>query len=81
MPFSSVSGVVTRGLLVALSLVLIAGVIVVPWLLTLSSFATIAAVMLGSTWVLLATYKNGQPVSSLAQSLHDAENTAPRGRI
>ena len=59
-----------------LSLTLVTGVIAVPWLLTLSNFAVLAATVVGGVWVCMATFRNAQPASSLAQTIHDSEAAA-----
>ena len=54
----------------------IAGVLMVPSLLTSSTFLALAGLMVAFTWVLKATIVNAQPASSLAQSLHDIDTAA-----
>jgi hypothetical protein len=72
------SAVLQRAFLLTVSLVLVSGVILVPWLLTFSNFMALAAFVVGASWVFLATFKNAQPASSLAQSLHDSDAAALR---
>jgi hypothetical protein len=76
---SRFSTAVPRTLMFTISLLLVSGVIVVPWLMTFSSFAVFAAVAVVGSWVCMATLRNAQPVSSLAQAIHDSE-AAPRKR-
>jgi hypothetical protein len=62
-----------RALVFTISLTLVTGVIAVPWLMTLSNFAVLAAMVVGGVWVCMATFHNAQPASSLAQTIHDSE--------
>lgn len=79
--FASLSTIaISRAFLLTASLVLVAGLIVVPWLVTFSNFAFIAAVAVGISWVSVAIYRNGQPVPSLAQSIHDSEAAVDAGK-
>lgn len=68
--------VVPRALGFSVPLLLISGVILVPWLMTFSNFAVLAAAVVVGSWVCLATFNNAQPASSLAQTIHDSEAAA-----
>jgi uncharacterized membrane protein len=70
------SAALQRALVLVLSLTLVTGVIAVPWLMTFSNFAVLAATVVGGVWVCMATFHNAQPASSLAQSIHDSEVVA-----
>ena len=70
------STVLPRVLAFSIPLALVAGVIVVPWLVTFSNFAVVVAVVVVGSWVCLATFRNAQPAASLAQSIHDSEAAA-----
>ena len=67
-----------RALVFTISMVLVSGVILVPWLMTFSGFAMFAAVAVVGAWVCMASFRNAQPVSSLAQSIHDSEAAVKR---
>ena len=43
----------------------------VPDVIAASTFVALAAVIAASVWVVITTWENAQPASSLAQSLHD----------
>jgi hypothetical protein len=73
---SRFSTALPRALVFTISLALVAGVIVVPWLVTFSNFALLAAVLVVGSWVCMATFRNAQPAASLAQSIHDSEAAA-----
>lgn len=68
--------VVPRTLAFSVPLLLISGVILVPWLMTFANFAVVAAVAIVGSWVGMATFNNAQPASSLAQTIHDSEAAA-----
>lgn len=76
MSASPVWTVVPRALAFSVPLLLISGVILVPWLMTFSNFAALAAVVIVGSWVCVATFHNAQPASSLAQTIHDSEAAA-----
>ena len=49
--------------------------------LSTSTFIAFVGVVMGLGWVASTTYWNAQPAASLAQSIHDAEQTGtPAGR-
>jgi hypothetical protein len=53
----------------------------VPNLLATSTFLAVCAVIAASVWVVMTTWENARPASSLAQSLHDETAAAvTRGR-
>ena len=43
----------------------------VPDVIAASTFVALAAVIAASVWVVITTWENARPASSLAQSLHD----------
>ena len=57
----------------ALAVALIASVwwVTVPHVIAASTFVALCAVLAASAWVVLSTFQNARPASSLAQSLHD----------
>jgi hypothetical protein len=77
------STAVQRALVFTVALTLVTGVIAVPWLLSLSNFAVLAATVVGGVWVCMATLHNAQPANSLAQTIHDSEAAAVKraGRL
>jgi hypothetical protein len=56
--------------------VVIAWLMLVPRLMTSSTFASAAAVALAMFTVILMTFKSGQSTESVAHVLHDAETKA-----
>ena len=58
---------------------LIAALVVTSWWLTVpevmatSTFAALCGILAASVWVVMSTYQNARPASSLAQSLHDVD--------
>ena len=59
--------------------VLIALLVAASWWLTVpevmatSTFAAVCGILAASVWVVMSTYQNARPASSLAQSLHDVD--------
>ena len=53
----------------------------VPNVMTPSSFLAVAGLLAGCVWVTVTGYINGRPVSSLAQSLHDAHAAEAADRV
>ena len=59
--------------------VLIALVVAASWWLTVpdvmatSTFTAVCGILAASVWVVMSTYQNARPASSLAQSLHDVD--------
>jgi hypothetical protein len=72
--------VAPRILLSVLTTFAIAGFLVVPSLLTSSTFLALAGLMVAFTWIVKTTILNAQPASSLAQSLHDIDTAASAER-
>ena len=52
----------------------------VPTVLSISTFIAFVGVVMGLGWVASTTYWNAQPAASLAQSIHDAEQTGAPAR-
>ena len=53
--------------------------LVVPQFMNPSAYIAAAGIMAGFGWVAAMTYRNAQPESSLAQTLHDAEAVRVKG--
>jgi hypothetical protein len=72
-----------RILAVALPFVVLTSLIAVPAVLTMSTFLALLGLLAALGWVARATYRNGQPAASLAQALHDVDQSGsvkhPRG--
>lgn len=64
----------------AMPTVAAAWLLTVPAVLTTSSFLALVALLGAFAWIIKATYANGQPQASLAQSLYDAEHPSSRKR-
>ena len=47
-------------------------------MISLSTFAALAVVVIGGAAVSLMSWRNGQATGSIAQVLHATENTPPR---
>ena len=62
-----------------LAFVFIAVLVAASWWLTVpdvmatSTFAALCGIVAASVWVVMSTYQNARPTSSLAQSLHDVD--------
>lgn len=68
------SAAVQRTLAIGLALVALAWFIAVPTVVTTWNFFFFAGLLTALGWVVKTTYLNGQPASSLAQVLHDADH-------
>jgi len=76
------STAIQRNSALAMGFVTVAWLLTVPAVLTTSSFLAVIGVLGALGLVIRATYRNAQPASSFAQSLHDAEHTrSERPRI
>ena len=71
---------VQRSAWLALPVIVAAWFLAVPAILSTSTFIAFVGVVMGLAWVVSTTYWNAQPASSLAQSIHDAEQTAVPAR-
>ena len=45
----------------------------VPAVMATSTFVALCGIVAASVWVVMSTYRNARPASSLAQSLHDVD--------
>lgn len=64
----------------AIPVIIAAWFLAVPAVLSTSTFIAFVGVVLGLGYVVSTTYWNAQPASSLAQSIHDAEQTGAPAR-
>jgi hypothetical protein len=80
MHFSSNFTPVQRSAALAIPIIVAAWFLAVPAVLSTSTFIAFVGVVMGLGWVASTTYWNAQPASSLAQSIHDSEQTGAPAR-
>ena len=74
---SYTSSATARAVILAVLFAATVWLVAVPAVVTTSSFLAVLGIAAAFWWIAATTYLNAQPASSLAQSLHDADQTRP----